>query len=287
MKVSGFTFLRNGELFGYPFIESIKSALPLCDEFIIALGPCEDDTRAMLEGIGDDKIKIIDTEWNEVMSDRGFVYGQQKMIAHYNCTGDWAFYIEGDEVLHEDDLPAIEASMENHLHDNEVEALVFDYLHFYGNYQTYAWSPGWYRRAPRIIKNNIRVYSPDGLFFVVLDKNKKGRYPKAALANATMYHYGWVRPEEAMKIKDQKVARYWNENPRETKYDNIYQGFLRKFEKSHPKVMAECIGSDDIDIFQANPQYKVTKRDKRHLRQMKIEGLLGIDTCKKHFNLVH
>jgi hypothetical protein len=29
------------------------------------------------------------------MQDRGYVYGQQKMIAQFNCTGDWAFYIEG------------------------------------------------------------------------------------------------------------------------------------------------------------------------------------------------
>ena len=32
MRVSGFTFIRNGTMLGYPFVESIRSALPLCDE---------------------------------------------------------------------------------------------------------------------------------------------------------------------------------------------------------------------------------------------------------------
>ena len=112
MKISGFTFIRNGTLLGYPFIESILSALPICDEFIVAVGDSEDDTLARIQAIGSDKIRIIQTQWNEKMQDRGFVYAQQKMIAQYNCTGDWAFYLEGDEVLHEDDLPKIKASME-------------------------------------------------------------------------------------------------------------------------------------------------------------------------------
>ena len=111
MKVSGFTFLRNGQKLGYPFVESIRSVLPIVDEFVVALGPCEDDTEKMLRGIGDPKIRIIPTQWNErIRSDyslKGFVYGQQKSIALFNCTGDWAFYLEGDEVVHENDLPKI------------------------------------------------------------------------------------------------------------------------------------------------------------------------------------
>src|SRR5262245_50658130 len=127
MKVSGFTFLRNGQKMGYPFVESIRSILPLVDEFVVALGPSEDDTEQMLREIGDAKIRIIPTRWNErIRSDysiKGFVYGQQKSIALFNCTGDWAFYLEGDEVVHENDLPKIRSAMEMYLHDDEVEAL--------------------------------------------------------------------------------------------------------------------------------------------------------------------
>jgi hypothetical protein len=119
MKVSGFTFLRNGQKLGYPFVASIRSILPIVDEFVIALGPCDDNTEKMLRGIGDPKIRIIPTQWNENIrpdySVKGFVYGQQKSIALFNCTGDWAFYLEADEVVHENDLPKIRAAMEKHL----------------------------------------------------------------------------------------------------------------------------------------------------------------------------
>src|ERR1700722_18790155 len=129
MTISGFTFLRNGQKLGYPFVESIRSVLPLVDEFVVALGPCDDDTEKMLRDIGDAKIKIVNTQWNERIrpdySIKGFVYGQQKSIALFNCTGDWAFYLEGDEVIHENDLPKIRAAMEKHLKDDEVEALGF------------------------------------------------------------------------------------------------------------------------------------------------------------------
>ena len=149
MKVSGFTFLRNGQKLGYPFTESIRSILPLVDEFIIALGPSDDATEPMLCEISDPKIRIIHTQWNENIrpdySVKGFVYGQQKSIALFNCTGDWAFYLEADEVLHQDEVPKIRGAMEKYLGDERVEALAFDYLHFYGNANTIAWSPGWYR----------------------------------------------------------------------------------------------------------------------------------------------
>ncbi|MGA2870996.1 MAG: glycosyltransferase, partial [Verrucomicrobiota bacterium] len=205
MKVSGFTFLRNGQKLGYPFVASIRSILPLVDEFVIALGPCDDETEKMLREIGDAKIRIIPTQWNERIrpdySVKGFVYGQQKSIALFNCTGDWAFYLEADEVLHEDDLPRIRAAMEKHLDDERVEALAFDYLHFYGNKNTIAWSPGWYRSEVRILRNTIPAWSSEALFFNVLDSHKQSRYPRAAHTGATIFHYGWVRSEAQMNLK--------------------------------------------------------------------------------------
>jgi len=73
MKVSGFTFIRNGSILGYPFIESIKSILPICDEFVIAVGKSDDDTLSKIRAIKSKKIRIIETVWNENMQDRGFV----------------------------------------------------------------------------------------------------------------------------------------------------------------------------------------------------------------------
>ena len=207
MIVSAFTFIKNGQILGYPFLESIQSILPIVDEFIINVGESEDETLSLIQSIESSKIRIIESKWNDKMKDRGFVYGQQKMIAHYNCSGDWAFYIEGDEVYHESDLNKIKESMKLHLNDPKVEALVFDYYHFYGNPNSYLDSPGWYRSEARIIKNSVRSYSPDSLFWLILDKNKKGRYPRAKHTGVYCYHYGWVRSEDQMNLKSKMVQK--------------------------------------------------------------------------------
>ncbi|MFP5212021.1 MAG: glycosyltransferase [Acidobacteriota bacterium] len=285
MRVSGFTFLRNGTMLGYPFIESIQSVLPLCDEFVVNVGRGEDDTLERIRAIGSDKIRIIESEWSSCQKTRGYVYGQQKMIAQFNCTGDWAFYLEGDEVVHEDDLPKIREAMERHLHDDEVEALVFDFLHFYGNANTYAWSPAWYRRAPRIIKCSVRSYAPDGLFWLVLATNKGGRYPKAAQSGATIYHYGWVRPESRMNLKSLQVQRYWNKEHKPIDYSKIDSTILREFKGSHPQAVADWLEVSE-GIFRADPAYRPTKKEKRHRLMLKLEAWLGLELSKKHFKLV-
>ena len=60
--------------------------------------PARTRRRQLVREIGDPKIRIIPTQWNErIRSDysvKGYVYGQQKSIALFNCTGDWAFYLE-------------------------------------------------------------------------------------------------------------------------------------------------------------------------------------------------
>ena len=291
MKVSGFTFLRNGQRLGYPFMASIRSILPLVDEFVIALGPCDDDTEKMLREIGDAKIRIIPTRWNENLrsdySVKGFAYGQQKSIALFNCTGDWAFYLEADEVLHEKDLPKIRAAMEKHLPDERVEALAFDYLHFYGNKNTIAWSPGWYRSEVRIIRNTIPAWSSEALFFNVLDGHKKSRYPRAAHADATVYHYGWVRSEAQMNLKSDAVLKFWN-NRELTKvdYSKIDPAVLKPFTGTHPRVVQEWLPAAE-GIFRADPNHALTAREKKHRRMLWLEKTLGIRFDKKHYRPVH
>lgn len=285
MKVSGFTFLRNAVSLGYPFVESIESVLPLCDEFIVNVGESDDDTLERIRAIGGGKIRILESSWNPGMKTRGYVYGQQKMIAQFNCTGDWAFYLEADEVVHEDDLPAIADAMERHLPDERVEALVFDYLHFYGNAKTYVWSPGWYRRAPRIVRNSIRTYAPDGLFWLVLAGNKTGRYPRAAHTGAKMYHYGWVRSESQMNLKSKQVQRYWNKTHSEIDYSRIDPMILKEFKGTHPDAVKSWLPACDA-VFQADPAYQLSGKEKKHRLMLKLEDWFGFELSKKHFKLV-
>ena len=284
MKVSGFTFIKNAEMLGYPFVESIRSILPIVDEFVIAVGESDDNTLEIIKSIKDDKIRIIETQWNESMQDRGYVYAQQKMTAQFSCTGDWAFYLEGDEVLHEKDLDTIRNTMEKHLDNPEVEALYFDYYHFYGKPDQVGIAG--YKRAPRIIRNTIRNYSPDGLFFVVMDKNKKGRYPKAAHAGCHIYHYGHVRKVERNNEKIKQVGKYWgDEKPNAfSTYGNIDLGEIRPFTDTHPKIVQDWLKTEAELVFKQNPTYQVTFKDKKHRIRFWLDEKLGWDISKKHYH---
>ena len=290
MKISGFTFLRNGQKLGYPFAESIRSILPLVDEFVIALGPCDDDTEKMLRAIGAAKIRIVPTQWNERIrpdySVKGFVYGQQKSIALFNCTGDWAFYLEADEVLHENDLPKIRAAMEKYLNNERVEALAFDYFHFYGNANTIAWSPGWYRSEVRIIRNTIPAWSSEALFFNVVTGHKKSRYPRAAHTGATIFHYGWVRSEMQMNLKTAATHKFWDDKTLPAMdYSQIDSAVLKLFSGTHPQAVQDWLPKVE-GIFQADPNYKLTPREKKHRRMLWLENSFGLRFNKKHFTLV-
>jgi hypothetical protein len=285
MKVSAFTFIKNGQILGYPFLQSIQSILPIVDEFIINVGESEDNTLEMIHSIKNKKVRIIESEWSDTMQDRGYVYGQQKMIAQFNCTGDWSFYIEGDEIYHEDDLDRIKNSMKMYLNNPDVEALVFDFYHFYGNSNSVLNSPGWYRSEARIIKNSVRSYAPDGLFWLVLDSNKKGRYPRAKHTGVNCYHYGWVRSEEQMNLKSKKVKKYWGKNHKKIDYTQMDQNIIQKFEGTHPQVVLGWLPKS-AGLYKADPSYVLTNKEKKHRMMNKLEKMFGLELSKKHYKLI-
>ena len=159
MRVSGFTYMRNSFKYGYPVIESIKSILPVCDEFIAVIGKSDDGTREAIEAIGSDKIRIIDTEWDDQLTKGGKVFAQQANIGLRAATGDWAFHIQSDEVFHEDELPEIQQAMLENLDNQQVEGFLFNFLHFIGDYKHIGTTRKWHRREIRIVRNNPNVYS--------------------------------------------------------------------------------------------------------------------------------
>ena len=285
-SISGFTFIRNGVELGFPFEASIRSLLPLVDEFVVVVGQSNDDTLARIHAIGSPKIRVIETIWNERMADRGFVYAQQKMIAQFACIGDWAFYLEGDEVVHEGELANIRASVDKHHINPAVEALVFDYFHFYGTPEFVANSPAWYRRECRLIRNTIRSYAPDGQYWLVTSNHKKGRNPQAALANAHIYHYGWVRSNEAMQKKLDQVSKFWSHGAPTIRYSQFDAQVLQPFTGTHPELVKPWLESSAEKSFTIDPDYQLTKREKRHRWLMKLEKAFGLDFSRKHFKLL-
>ncbi|MBL0418918.1 glycosyltransferase [Ramlibacter sp. AW1] len=285
-SISGFTFIRNGVQLGFPFVESIRSLLPLVDEFVVAVGRGSDDTLARVQAIGDPKLRIIETVWNERMADRGFVYAQQKMIAQYACTGDWAFYLEGDELVHEAELGRIRASVDRHHGDPRIEALVFDYYHFYGVPSQLATSPAWYRRECRLIRNTIRSYAPDGQYWLVTHRHRSPTYPRAALADAHIYHYGHVRRQAYMQEKLEQTSRYWGKAAPRSAYGRIDPRALSPFDGTHPAVIQEWLAREAEHEFALDPDHVLTRRERKHRLSMLLERSFGWDLSHKHYRLV-
>lgn len=154
MKVTGFTFIRNGIKYDYPIVEAIKSILPICDEFVIAVGNSEDETLNLIQNISNKKIKIIETVWDDSQRENGTVLALEtnKAFKQISKDTDWCFYIQGDEVIHEKYLPYIKEAMSKHQNQENVDGLLFKYLHFYGSYDYVGDSSKWYSHEIRVIK---------------------------------------------------------------------------------------------------------------------------------------
>jgi len=294
MRVSCFSIIRDGVRLGYPFEESIRSALPLCDEFVVAVGESDDGTRGRLQAMREPKLKIIDTRWNERVRTHGYVVAQQKMIAQYNCTGDWAFYLECDEILHEDDVERVRSAMQHYLADEEVEVLVFDYLHFYGDPRHLNVSPAAYRKAARIVRNDLRTFAPDGLYWAVI-KNKtwhgsrnkrRARYPRAAALNIPLYHYGNCREASRLKAKAEVGNQYWDKPAFDSSYGEIYRDAVAPFTGRHPAIMRTWIRTQANQSFEFNPDYRPGGREKKHRLVRTLERRFGWDFSKRHFRII-
>jgi glycosyltransferase involved in cell wall biosynthesis len=246
MKVTGFTIVRNGVKFDYPFIESVKSVLPLCDEMVVAVGNSEDETLEMVRGIESSKIRIIQTVWDDSLREGGRVLAVEtdKAKAAISADTDWCIYIQADEVLHEKDYPAIRKAMEENLDNKRIDGLLFDHLNFYGSFDYIADSRKWQYKQIRIIRNDKAITSfRDAISFM-----KNGKRLKVKKTDATVYHYGWVKKPEAMQKKLETFNKMWHDDEwmeknfrkvEEFDYSNIDS--LSHFTGTHPEVMHERI----------------------------------------------
>ena len=203
MRISGFSFVRDGVRLHYPICQAIRSLLPLVDEFVVAVGPSNDGTLDAIRSIGDPRVRFLESDWDPAHFVHGRINAVQTDIAMNACTGDWGFYLQADEVIHEADLPAIRAAMERWLGDDEVEGFLFDYLHFWGDFEHVQWTRNWYRNEVRIVRlgRGIRSWKSAQGF------RREGRKLRVRHCGARVFHYGWVRPPEVMKRKQMALDR--------------------------------------------------------------------------------
>ncbi|MFZ5631158.1 MAG: glycosyltransferase family 2 protein [Spirochaetota bacterium] len=272
MKVTGFSFIRNAIRYDYPVRESLLSLLPIVDEIVVAVGKSDDDTLRLVQSIAPGKIRILETEWDDSLREGGRVLALETQKAYDQIEGgDWAFYIQGDEVLHEKDYPQIRSAMQKWAGDARTDGLLFDYRHFYGSYDYTGASRRWYRREVRVVRPPRFSLDPQLRIFSYRDAQgfRKNDNEKLRVrhVNAGIYHYGWVKPPAAQMQKQQTFNKYWHDDnwmkknissAAEFDYSNIDS--LTRFTGTHPEVMHERIAHKnwqfDFDISRSRFTFK-------------------------------
>ncbi|MDP8211897.1 MAG: glycosyltransferase family 2 protein [Candidatus Zapsychrus exili] len=278
MKISGFTIARNIVKYNYPVVESIKSILPICNEFIVNVGDSEDNTLDIIKSIDSNKIRIVENEWDMSMGSNVLSY--QTNLALEECSGDWAFYVQGDEVIHEYDLLVLKKIMTHEFKYDNIDAIRFRWLHFYGSHFRYRIDKGWYQKQDRIIRNNGEIESIGDAYGFA---RKDGGDLKRRKTNCFVYHYGWVQPQDVMSKRRNNADKIGFVLLSEKQTDKYSYGDLDRFPVyfgTHPKVMEEKIkthflSQQDYDSIQKkywwNPlnilkvRYKTGKRIKEKI----------------------
>ena len=283
MKVGGFSFVRDAVRFGYPMVESVRSILPLCDEFVLAVGDSKDGTLAAAEQI-DPKVRILRTTWDEELKGQGgrvFAEETNKALRALSNDLDWAFYIQSDEVLHEDYLNIISEAMHRWKNDPRVEGLLLNYLHFYGNYDYVAASYRWYSKE-------IRILRPWSSIFSYIDAQSFRKKPNQKLhvkpTEAYIYHYGYVRDPQKMAKKinlQHSFHETWQRHLRFFDYSSEH-GLLKPFKGTHPKVMRAYIAHSNWSFTPDPKRNRISIKDYfKHL----IERLTGYRIGFKNYKI--
>lgn len=268
MKVTGFTIIRNAIKYDYPVVEAITSVLPVCDEFLVSVGNSDDETMALIKSINSPKIKIIESVWDDKLREGGKLLSIEtnKAFDAIGSDSTWCFYIQSDEVIHEQYHTTIRKAMEQYATDEAVEGLLFDYVHFYGNYNYVGNSRKWYRNEIRIIKNNknIRSYK-DAQGFRKTDDSKL----HVKKINAAVYHYGWVKPPKAQQAKQENFHKMWHNDEWMKKNIAAVEEFdyskidsLDLFKGTHPEVMKKRIAQQNWEFKFDPSQIKLSLKDK-------------------------
>lgn len=119
MKISAFTVLSEPEKYNYPYLEAIKSFLPLVDELVVVyniLPDFQDGSLERIKAIGDPKIKIVAGLFNY----KRFGWASQGIMrtnGYYAATGDIVLMFDADGILHEKDVDKCRQALEQ-VHSN-------------------------------------------------------------------------------------------------------------------------------------------------------------------------
>ena len=185
--------------------------------------------------------------------------------------------------------------MQHYLDDPEVEALAFDYLHFYGDTQHLHMASQAYRKATRIMRNSIRSIAPDGLYWAVIKEKNLAR--RAQQAPHTL---------SARRCAEYADLSLWQCAPRTLRAGQsscrqpVLDGktglqlqLCQHRSAANRAVCGLASGGDEALVvehantgFAPDPAHVLTRRERKHRRLARLEQRFGWDLSKRHFKLI-
>lgn len=286
MRITGYTYVRNGIKMGYPFLESIQSILSVVDEFVVVLGDSDDGSREAILELSSPKIKIIDTVWDLTLREGGKLFALQSNLGLAQMTGDWVVHLQADEVIHEKDCEKLKNLIQEHHKNSRVDGLLFPFLNFRGDYFHIHTGRKAHRFEIRAFRNNplTRAYKDSQGFrkyksSASYNSGEEGYKLKVIKIDVSIYHYNYVRPPQLMREKAKVFLSMYKDDSSLNKIFNSMGEFnyndidkLEAFKGTHPAIMASAISKMNwnfkYDPSQCNSSF-------RHKLLNKIEEITG------------
>ena len=194
MKLSIYTFVKDGLFYDFHVVEMLKHHLDFADEIIVNEGFSNDKTYKKIKDIHP-KIKIFRNNWDS--PDPTTWHKKFKNQTLKYCTGDWCIMLDCDEFIPEWQFEPIKCF----LRETDKVILSITYLNFYGNYKVYVKKPkelNWTERRFVIHRNlpEIEVWG-DGANVRLRGKDKK----IYGSTEFECHHFGYVRHASILRKK--------------------------------------------------------------------------------------
>ncbi len=242
-EIFGFTLLKNGIKYDYPFFESLYSLNQLCQKIYLALGDSEDGTAEFISNSGLN-LRVIPTVWDTTKRDGAQVLSVETNIALTTLRFEqknkeaWGIYLQADEVFHEDDIELIKQDITKAQEEGH-DAVSFCYYHFWESHSQVAINKKWYPHEIRAIKLACPAQSWG-------DAQSFRPCQKIYYSEARVFHYGHVREQDKYKAKKEDILKLYHSEEKMAKYQRRERRFDKMTEclrylGTHPKIMKERI----------------------------------------------
>ncbi len=124
--------ISKGEKYNYPYIEALRSFLPVVDEMVAIVDPYSNDgTYEKIEDTFGNQVRIVTAPFD--LENWGRIsWGIQKTTGYHACRGDCVVMFDADGILHEKDHQLVRDKIEDFMAQTERPVALWTKYRCYG-----------------------------------------------------------------------------------------------------------------------------------------------------------